>query len=114
MKVYRDIKWMIRRQANWYYRNLGSSIRHCHIPAGFGGRKGNKKQNDSASTADMESYKPGRFEDSRGSKRPAGAGGKFGGGGAKGGVRSGGVKKVAKKGKIRPGKEKRAAMKGKN
>ncbi|MEW5302632.1 MAG: hypothetical protein WDW38_008042 [Sanguina aurantia] len=80
---------------------------------GFGGRKGNKKQNDSASTADMENYKPGRFDDgSRGAKKPGGAGGKFGGG-AKGGVRSGGVKKVAKKGKVRPGKEKRAAMKGK-
>ena len=56
---------------------------------GFGGPKRRGKQNDAASAAAVDGYKPGRFDDGVGRKvaRKAGGGGggKFGGGGGRGG-----------------------------
>jgi rRNA-processing protein EBP2 len=66
---------------------------------GFGGRKRLKKQNDAFSSASMEGYKPGRFDDGLGRKKGSGGvqkkkGGKGGGG-------------------QRPGKARRQQMKAK-
>lgn len=85
---------------------------------GFGGPKRLRKQNDASSAADVDGYRPSRFDDGVARK----VGKKFGGkgGGGAGGVRQGGVKKgggggPGGKGKgkgkqQRPGKARRAAM----
>uniref|UniRef100_A0A7S0RRS0 rRNA-processing protein EBP2 n=1 Tax=Chlamydomonas leiostraca TaxID=1034604 RepID=A0A7S0RRS0_9CHLO len=72
---------------------------------GYGGAKRAKKQNDAASAANMDGYRPGKFRDQFGGKGGKGKGGK--GPGSKG---PGGVKKQPMK---RPGKTARAAGKNK-
>lgn len=74
---------------------------------GFGGRKRLKKQNDAFSSANMDGYKPGRFDDGAG-----GTGGGKGKGPQGNKVRQGRVSK--KKGQQnRPGKARRKQMKQK-
>lgn len=67
---------------------------------GFGGPKKSKKQNDAYSAADVDGYKPSKFDDGVARK----VGGKFGGKGAAGGVKKGG------KSPQRPGKSRRQSM----
>ncbi|KAL4419941.1 hypothetical protein ABPG75_007039 [Micractinium tetrahymenae] len=84
---------------------------------GFGGPKRLRKQNDAGSAADVDGYRPGRFDDGVARKvAKKFGGGKGGGGGGKGagGPRGGVQKKGGKGGKgkqQRPGKARRAAMK---
>ena len=69
---------------------------------GFGGRKRLQKQNDAFSSANMEGYKPGRFDDGGGRK----------GGKGKLGVKGGVGKKTGGK-QNRPGKARRQQTKQK-
>ena len=80
---------------------------------GFGGRKRLGKQNDASSAADMEGYKPGRFDDGFGGQRssPGSRGGSRGRG--RGGVhKAGRGRGGGRGGAARPGKARRASLRG--
>lgn len=82
-----------------------------YVYIGFGGPKKLKKQNDAYSAADVDSYKPAKFDDGMG-RKGHNTNGKFGKKGGAGGVKSGGVGKKGGKPQQRPGKSRRQNMRG--